>query len=225
MWHTPSQPRRDGVRADELAAYDRVVARQAAYGYGSSQTGYEDARPPEQIAGPYFGALLASPSIADHVSELGVVYRSRGDRPDSYSHAEREWVDIVLGHELGYDMWPHIADGMAVGVRPEAVLAVLEDRDDELAPAELELALYVRAVARGTATAQDYQTMAARFGERGAIEFTAFIGHLIMTIRLCQAFSGYRWSVERIVEDVRRVMRGELELPDPRARIPQPERS
>jgi hypothetical protein len=223
-WHTPKQPRRDSVRPDELAAYDRVVARQTSYGYLRAGTGYEQARKPEEAAGPYFGALLLSPLIADHISELGAVYRTRGEVEGSYRHQDREWVDIVLGRELGFNMWGHVADGMAVGVRPEAILALFDGREGDLEPGEKLLADYIRAFARGTVTLDQYRKIEQHFGARGAIEYSAFIGHLMMTIRLCMAFSGSRTPDEEIVRNVRAVIAGEIKLPDSGARIPKLER-
>jgi hypothetical protein len=209
------------VRSEERAAYDRVVARQASYGYAQAQPGYEQERKPEEMAGPYFGTLLQSPLIADHISELGVIYRTRGETGESYEHKDREWIDIVLGRELGFNMWAHVADGMAVGVRPQAVLALYEGRDDELEPDERLLADYVKAFARGQATADGWRAVEAHFGTRAAVEWIAFIGHLMMTIRLCQAFTEDRMPDEEVVARVRGVVDGTQPLPDPRARIPE----
>jgi hypothetical protein len=222
------QPPRESVRPDELHAYDRVVARQTAYGYTSSGPGYEAARPPGQEAGPYFGALLQSPLIADHISELGVIYRSRGETEGSYEHKDREWIDIVMGHELGFNMWGHIADGMAVGVRPEAVIALCEGREDDLTDDERSCTEYVRAFINGRLTAAQWEWVLQRFGVRGGVEYTAFCGHLLMTIRLINAFSapmagtvrGAILSDAEVVERCRRVLAGDQPLPDPRARIP-----
>lgn len=217
------QPPRDSVDPAELAAYDSVVARQASYGYGTGQPGYEAARDPDQMAGPYFGALLQSPLIAAHISDLGAIYRSRGEVPGGYSHADREWIDIVLGHELGLNMWGHLADGMAVGVRPEAIIAVIEGSWDDLEPRERMLAEYIRAFAHGRVSAEQWATLVADLGLRGAVEWTAFIGHLTMTIRLIQAFIQNTGEPDEVVlERVREVVRGERELPDPRARIASP---
>jgi hypothetical protein len=223
MSRTLRQPPRDSVAAEELAAYDSVVARQAGYGYGTGQPGYEQARPADQMAGPYFGALLQSPLIAAHISDLGAIYRSRGEVPGSYSHADREWIDIVLGNELGLNMWGHVADGMAVGVRPEAVIAVVEDRFDDLQPRERMLAEFIRSFARGTVTDGRWDTLVEDLGTRGAVEWTAFIGHLMMTIRLIQGLiTNTGMPDDEVISRVNEVIRGERDLPDPRARIASP---
>jgi hypothetical protein len=215
------QPNREKVLPDELEAYERVVGRQTSYGYSKGTPGY-DARPPGEEAGPYFGALLRSPIIADHLSELGVFYRTRGECPGSFSHKDREWVDIVLGQHLGFNMWGHICDGLAVGVRADAVLAILEHQPDGLDADEARFAGIIRRFADGKLGAcQDWEFLVTRFSERGAIEYLAWLGHLTMTIRLIQAFiSNQAESDAALALKVRRLLAEGGELPDPSARIP-----
>lgn len=223
-WHAPQQPRPDDVRPEERAAYDSVVDRQISYGYLEPQPGYEEARTRDSAAGPYFGALLASPVIAHHLSELGAFHRSRGETEGSYRHKDREWVDIVLGREIGFNMWAHTADGMAVGVRPEAILALYEGRDDDLLDDERLLADYIKAFMRGNATAEMFHAIVDHFGnERAAIEWIAFIGHLMVTLTLCMAFTEDRMSDAEIVERVRGVIDGTQALPDAAARTVAPD--
>jgi hypothetical protein len=215
------QPPADSVAADEREAYDRVVGRQTAYGYAQGTPGYER-RPAGAEAGPYFGALLRSPVIADHLSELGVFYRTRGDYPGSFTHKDREWVDIVLGQHFGFNMWGHICDGLAVGVRAEAVLAILEHRPDALEPEEARFADIIRRFADGRLDeGEDWSFLAGHFGERGAIEYLAWLGHLTMTIRLVQAFISSQAETDAdMAVKVRRLLADGEPLPDPRARIP-----
>jgi hypothetical protein len=223
MWHAPEQPHPDTVGPEERAAYDAVVDRQISYGYLEAQPGYEEARTRETAAGPYFGALLASPVIAYHLSELGAFYRSRGETPGSFRHVDREWIDIVLGRELGFNMWAHTADGMAVGVRPEAILALYEDRDEDLLEDERLLADYIKAYARGEAGAAMFDGIVQYFGNtRAAIEWIAFIGHLMLTLTLCQAFTEDRISDQEIIDRVKAVIAGTQALPDPKARVVEP---
>jgi hypothetical protein len=173
MSHTPNVPDRDDVRPEERDAYDRVFARQDAYNYAEfvkSMPHPVEAWAEGRIQ-PYFGALLNSPLIADHISELGVVYRTRGEHGDSYSHADREWIDMVLCQEMGSNevQYVHVFDAVAVGVRPEAIRALRQNRDEDLTADERQLAEYVRAVFRGTVTTEQYQGMERRIGVRGAV--------------------------------------------------------
>jgi hypothetical protein len=168
--------------------------------------------------------LLYSPLIAAHISDLGAIYRSRGEVPGSYQHADREWIDIVLGHELGCNMWGHVADGMSQGIPPEAVIAVLENRLDDLDDHLRFLASYIQSFARGKVTDDQWERLKALFGTRGAVEFTAFIGHLTMTIRLIQALIDNDGVPDaEIISRVREVITGSRDLPDPRARVAAPQ--
>jgi hypothetical protein len=229
--HTPPQPERSEIAPEELAAYDRVVARQAAYNYPETRKLY----PPEHLlesqahdaasgrVQPYMGAMLNSPLIMDLISELGVVLRTRGEQGNSYEHKDREWVDMVLGEEL--QAWGvyygHMLDAAAVGVRPEALQALREGRDEDLTRDELQLARYIRQVVRGTVTPESYLAIEERFGRRGAVEFTAFVGFLIMTIRLIQAFGAQPRPEQHVNELIEMMVAGTVELPDAKARVPQ----
>jgi len=219
------QPARETVRPEEAFAYDRVVGRQMAYGYASGTAGYP-LRPKGEEAGPYFSALLQSPLIADHLSELGVIYRTRGEFPGSYEHKDREFVDIVLAQYLGFNMWGHIADGLSVGVRPEAILAVLGQADGNLTDDERRMMNYIRSFAAGAVSQDDWDYLEGRLGRRGAVEYTAFIGHLLMTIRIMQAVNVTTGDDAAPTDDqaaarVRDVMSGKEALPSAGDRIPK----
>jgi hypothetical protein len=229
--HTPPQPAREDISPDELEAFDRVVARQANYGYPELrklhppehrlESGDHDAATGQ--VQPYMGAMLNSPLIMNLISELGVVLRTRGERDDSYSHADREWVDMVLGEEL--HAWGvyygHMWDAVAQGVRPEAIKALREGRDEDLSREELQLTRYIRQVVRGTVTSEAYLAIEERFGRRGAVEFTAFIGFLLMTLRLIQAFGAQPRPQQHVDELIEMMIQGTVEIPDPKARVPQ----
>lgn len=239
--HTPPQPHRSAVPPEELAAYDRVVARQKAYDYGAflqllpaehreafaEAAGVADAGgecDPDDRVQPYMGAMLNSPPFMDLISELGVVARTRGEYPDSYSHADREWVDMVICEELRAwgVYYGHIWDAVAVGVRPEAIKALRQGRDEDLTREELQLARYIRQVLHGTVTSSSYLAIEQRLGRRGAVEYTALITFLIMTIRNMQAFGTQDVFPQEFVDDlIDLVIAGRVELPDAKARVPQ----
>jgi len=172
---------------------------------------------------PYFGALLGSPLIADLISELGVVMRTRGEHADSHSQADREWVDMVLCQELGCNwvIYVHSPDALAVGVRAEAIQALRAGRDDLLTADERAKAEYIRAVIAGTVTERQYAWLEASVGPRGAVELTAFVGFLIMTIRLNQAFGVQDIGDEALDEWIQALADGKVALPDPRSRVPE----
>ena len=86
----PRQPLRDAVPAEDVAAYDTVVERARHRG----------APNPDTDAG-YYGRLMLSPDLGNRLSELGSTVRRLGDRGDTYSHADREFVDQVLSVDFG----------------------------------------------------------------------------------------------------------------------------
>lgn len=205
---------RDEIAPEEAAMFDRVLERQNVLSWVG--------RPPDEAVGPYFGLLLQSPRVADLLSALGMFYRSRGETRTSYAHADREWIDIVLGTELGSNavVYSHIPDAVALGVRPEAIKAFREGRDDDLTEGERELADFIRMVISGTVTLEAYAGIEARFGMRGALEYTTCITWLLLTTRNLQAMGFGDPTDVQVADVVRQVVDGTAELPDPRKRVP-----
>jgi hypothetical protein len=213
MPHLEPQYDRASVQSDEQGAYDRVLERQLALQY-------ED-RTSEETIGPYFGILMHSPRLSDRLSDLGMFFRSRGETDNSFGHKDREWIDMTLGHELGCKgvIYSHLCDAVAVGVRPEAVKALREGRDADLAPDERQLTDYIRAVARGQVSGEQFRGIEQRFGTRGAVDYTGAITWLMMTMRNLQAF-GFDdptdAQIDQLLEDI---VSGAVALPDPTARV------
>ena len=160
----------------------RSIARQQARG-GAEST--------EKVGG-YFGALLNSPPLGYHLSMIGRYVRSAGDRPGSFTHADREWVDQVLSHDWDtyVVMEHHLPDALAVGVRLDAIIALRDGREQDLTPQERQLTEYIRMVRDGCVTNEAWTAMAERMGQRGAVEYTIFIMFLNLTMRLIEAFTG-----------------------------------
>jgi hypothetical protein len=225
MSWTPPLPPREAVREEEQAAYDSVVQRQTAYGYTEfvKRFLHEDvlrAFPGDRVQ-PYFGAMLNSPLVAAGMSDLGAVYRTRGEHADGMSHADREWVDMVICEEVEcfWVLYVHAPDAAASGVRPEAILAVVQGRDDQLTEDEQRKADFIRAVVRGTMTRELYQAVEAQLGVRATVELTAFTGHLLKTMRLMQAWGVPDITRDQLEEFVQAIVDGRVELPAG-ARVP-----
>lgn len=210
------QPPRSEIAPEELELYDGIVARH----HRSRRDRPEEIRH-EHDAGDYFGTLLWSPTFADAIVKLGVIARTRGEHEGTYSHADRELVDQVLcaDWQTTCVQRTHIPDAIAVGVRIEAIEALREGREEELTADERRLVDYVRAVATGTVTDEQYDALEARMGTRGAAEYTIFIGFLMMTIRLHQAFGAPELPDEEIEAMLRGFREGSRPLDDYRARI------
>lgn len=225
MTWTPRMPERDEIPEAEVAAYDNVVARQEAYDYTPfvKRFLHEDVLRafPGTSMQPYFGAMLNSPLVARGMSDLGAVYRTRGETPDGMTHADREWVDMVIFEEVDcfWVVYVHAPDAVASGVRPEAILAVVRQRDDDLTPDERQKADFIRAVVRGTMTGDLYRAVEAKLGVRATVELTAFTGHLLKTARLMQAWGVRDITREQLDEFVSAIVDGRVELPEG-ARVP-----
>lgn len=170
-------PAREQIEDSELPEYDAVLERQAKLWAGA---------PTDSNA--YFGALLNSPPLAAAVVQLGAVFRT-GSLRGTYSDAERELVDVVLGVDLGYNtiLKLHLPDMVAVGVRLEAIEAIRSSELHLCTPEERQIVDYTRQALSGEVEDATYAGMVERFGERGALEFTVFVPFLQMTFRAWQA--------------------------------------
>lgn len=215
----PPMPSRDDLREDEVAAYDSVVDRQTKYGYVEfvKRFLHEDVLrsfPGEGIQ-PYFGAMLNSPLVAAGMSDLGAVYRTRGEYEGGMTHADREWVDMVICDELvcNWVLYVHAPDAVASGVRADAILAVVQGREQDLTEEEKLKADFIRSVVRGTVKPAQYEAVEALLGRRGAVEVTAFTGHLLKTMRLMQAWGVPDIQHDQLEEFVQAIVDGKIELP------------
>lgn len=118
---------------EDQAAYDSVVERQHAYDYRPFAARFPEAHreavescllqaiggeaDPRHEVQPYMGAMLNSPQFMALLSDIGAVARSKGDTDGSYSHADREWVDMVISEELHHwgIYYLHLLDAVASG--------------------------------------------------------------------------------------------------------------
>jgi hypothetical protein len=174
----PQQPAREQIEADELEAYEQVIERARAIGIEA----------PEADAG-YYGRLLLSPRMANQLSEMGRIVRTRGERGDTYSHADREFADQVLSVDFDTNVVQmlHIPDALATGVRLEAIEALRAGREEDLTEDEAQLTDFIRRVVGGGMDRQAWERMEARMGERGTLEYAIFVLFLQLTMRMFQA--------------------------------------
>jgi hypothetical protein len=210
MTWPPRQPRRDEIEEDERASYEVVIERARRMGIGD----------PEADAG-YYGRLMLSPAMGNQLSEMGRIVRSRGDRGDTYSHADREFVDQVLSVDFGTNVVQlmHLPDALATGVRLEAIEALQAGRTEDLSEDEAQLADFIRRVVAGRVDAGAWEAMEARMGERGVLEYTIFILFLQLTMRLMQAVGMPDPPSSEIEAMIDAFRSGARERPDFRERI------
>jgi hypothetical protein len=201
-------PDRSTIAESEVGQYDAIVQRQKVLWSGLGMD-----------SNAYFGALLNSPPLAAALGDLGKVVRQSQLR-GSFSDAERELVDMVL--TVDFDYWTigllHLPDAIAVGVRFEAIDALMSGREMQLNSEESQQVEFVRMVVNGQVTDDAYFALQERMGVRGALEYTGFVGFLTCTFRLWQALGvedvgGDAFSV--LLDSIRG---GKIDLPDPSAR-------
>ena len=195
----------------ELKAYEDVVTRATAMGV-----------PDAEVNTPYYGQLLHSPILSACLSTMGKVVRAAGDRGDSFTHADREWVDQVLALELNTELVQsiHLPDALAVGVRLEAIEALRAGRESELTPDESRLVNFIRKTVRGEMDAPTWNALEGRMGERGVVEYAVFILYLQLTMRLIQCLSPThpptREDIDAMLADFKH---GKRQIPNFRDRI------
>src|SRR6266851_1773351 len=140
-------PQRSEAEPDELELYDRVVAK------------YQPNAGPNDVIdiGPWMGTLLHWPAMAWNRAQISSFVRTAGERKNSYSHRDREFVDQVMMPYLNtyIVMRTHIPDALAVGVSIETIEALRHGRDEDLSPEDRELAVYIRDVIDGKVTDEE----------------------------------------------------------------------
>jgi hypothetical protein len=208
----PQAPDPESIEAAERPAFDAVQRRLAALA---------DDGPGDPAMDAYWGALLNSPEAAEAITQMGRMVRTRGVRDDSYTHAQREIADIVLCQDLGYYgvLGMHIPDALAVGVRLEAIDAILHGSEQELTEEERLLTEYIRQAVSGTVTDVSFAAIEELMGTRGAIDYTVFTLFLNFTLRMWQALDVPSPSMERVDELIEEFRSGERLPPDPAAHI------
>jgi hypothetical protein len=196
-------PDREQINPEELGAYDEVVVRLLRMA------------PDGRMLTGYFGALLHSPEFARAISHWGTLIRGACQRGDSYSHADRELVDIILTVDSGYGVWLviHAPSAVAAGVRLDAIEALREGRENDLTDDERQVVDYVRKVVSHSMTEEAFTAMVARIGQRGTVEFTAFIANLYASLLMHQSFGVPVPSEEEVQELFVGLRAGTVQLP------------
>jgi hypothetical protein len=174
----PRQPAREEISKEDLAAYEMAIQRSRRLGYTE----------PEKNAG-YYGRLMLSPRLGNQLSEIGRTVRSLGDRGDTYSHADREFVDQVLSTDFATNIVQsvHLNDAVATGVRIAGIEALRTGHEENLTKEEAQLANFIRRVIAGRMDGATWEAMELRMGERGVLDYTIFILFLQLTMRLMSA--------------------------------------
>jgi hypothetical protein len=199
-----AQPKRSDVAPDDLEAYDAVLARHR------NMLNVPPAPGEDLSVGQHYAALLNSPQWAAAWHRLGYLARFSGTQPDSYSHADREWVDQVVGADFKANhVFPlHIDDAISVGVRLEAIEAIRYGHEEDLNEDERLLTKYIRQVIAGTVDDETFGKMHSRLGDRGIADYTSFICLFFSILRMFQAFGVPEPGDEEIDQHIRDLKSG-----------------
>jgi hypothetical protein len=202
---------------EDLEGYDAVIKRRMAIGMG--QDADTELGAPDM--GEYFGALLNSPRMCAIAARMGNFVRTAGERPDSYKHWERELVDQVLSADWKTNVVQglHIPDGVAAGVRLEAIEAIRYGREEDLNDDERLLVGYIRQVVSGTVDDATFGAMLERMGARGVVEYTGFILWLQWIIRMMQVLDVENPGEDEIDAIITGLREGSVAVPDFRERL------
>jgi hypothetical protein len=210
-------PRSSFTDEQDLASYDAVTQRESGL-FDEFQFDSELGAP---NVGEYWGALLNSPRMCAIAAQMGNFVRTAGERPGSYSHWEREFVDQVLSADWKTNVVQglHVPDAVSTGVRLEAIEALRYGHEEDLSDDERLLARYIRAVVSGTVDDETFAAINERLGPQGVIEYTGFILWLSWIIRMMQALRTPNPADEEIDAVIAGLKDGSVEVPDYRERI------
>jgi hypothetical protein len=189
-------PTRDQIDEHLRDDYDKTVE----YWKPLLASSFGEDTPIEQ-ASAWVGALLWAPEFALNRAEISRMIKTTCDRGNTYSHVDREWVDMALSVHIKTNVVQHvhIPDAISVGIRPDAIRALYNHRDDLLTEDELLLTQYIRQVVDGTVDDETFDRMTERLGERGVVEYTMFITILWMTMRQFQALGQQDYTDEEMM--------------------------
>jgi hypothetical protein len=203
MLRPPDLPQRESIPEEERDDYDFVVERIRKLGSGRTVD-----------RNPYVRAVLNSPPFAASLWVFSGRMLAAGERDNSYTHKDREHINVVLAFDAGhYEMTLfHLEYAVTrEGLRYEMVKALWEGRDDDLLPDERQLVDYIRTYVNGTVTDEMWSGIVERFGLRGAVEYTLAIGYHLMVIRGMQAFGTPAGTREEMQERLERLGSGDAE--------------
>jgi hypothetical protein len=198
-------PTREDVLPESRELFDRLIAGKM-HGHQLS----------EMVQGAWMGALFWWPEYADIRIQESKLVLTAAERDGTFSHADREWVDMVLTPYLKTNviMRGHLPDAVGAGVRIEAIEAVWYGRDEELTETERLLATYIRQVVDGTVERDTFDAVEQHMGTRGAAEYTIFITVLWQTMRQMQAFGQAEMTDDEVEQMIRDFKSGARQAPE-----------
>jgi hypothetical protein len=202
---------------EDLEAYDAVIRRRSSM---KMTTDGDDALEAPDL-GEYWSGLINSPRLCAIAAQMGTFVRTAGERDNTFSHADREFVDQVLSADWKTNVVQrlHIPDGVAAGVRLEAVEALHYGREEELNDDERLLARFIRQLVSGTVDEETFAAMKERLGARGVVEYSGFVlwlGWIIRMMQMIGVTDPPDADIEKIIDGLKD---GSIEVPNFRERL------
>lgn len=199
------------MMVERLAQLDRIVE------FGPKEDPPAEGESSIDGRGGMYKGLLRSPTLAAAHWEVGTAITKRHSRPGSYTAYEHEMIDEVVSFDAGHYglLALHVPLAVAAGIRIEAIEALRDRRDSDLAKSELQLVEFIRQVVAGTVTDESWSAMVARLGgERAVVEYTAHILFLNQHVRFMQAVGHPGISQETLGDMLDGIKEGSWRMPD-----------
>jgi hypothetical protein len=206
----PRIPTRAEISADELAAWDEFQVRFEKVRMDKYALEYR-----HRIAGGFFG-LMCSPRLAAQLTAGGKPAMLQQGKPGSFTAADHEFIDLVLSFDAGH--WGllanHVPFAVASGIPTSTIRALRDGREDQLSAADRQVVAFIRATRDGTITNEMWSAMVKRIGsERGVVELMYFTLHLLMHVRLIQAFDEVQITPHELEDLLGKLEKGQYPLP------------
>lgn len=182
MHRLTTRPTGDDFEGEERKAYDLLAGRwNITRQYGATGEPKPD---PLMALSPVVGWAWMARTLA--------VGKCQG-QPGSFTAYHHELATITASFHGGYNdfLGLHVPLALAAGVRPEALVAIREGRDGDLADDERAIVSFVRGVLDGTVDDAGFEAVRERIGtERGVLELTSLILNIFVRMRTTQVFGG-----------------------------------
>lgn len=178
MSRLPSLPSRESFPEEKRADYDAVVDLVERLSSGRVE---EDA---------FASACLNAPGFAAAFWRDKQLVLAIAERGTSFSHRDRIFINIVVAIDSGHFgvLDEHLRWAVErAGVGIDTINALWEGRENDLPNDDQQLVEYIRAVANQTVSDALFSQMSARFGTRGAVEYSIAIAYTRLVNQLMQA--------------------------------------
>jgi glucosamine 6-phosphate synthetase-like amidotransferase/phosphosugar isomerase protein len=108
----------------------------------------------------------------------------------------------------------HVPFAVASGIPTSTIRALRDGKEDKLSAADRQVVAFIRATRDGTITDEMWSAMVKRMGsERGVVEFMYFTLHLLMHVRLIQAFDEVQILPHELEDLLTKLEKGQYPLP------------